>query len=151
MWWVETSGGSRRLERIIMHNESSSCRTLSMYIMSKSLTIAPLITIISSPLIKPEDRQHNKSLQAQNNNCKHKTLTIVYMNFLSLLSIITVMIIILNNVCYNYYYWTSNRYAVVWFSELQVGDWKIEDSELDVYANCICCRYILCDCDVLCF
>lgn len=38
---------------IIMHNACSSCNTLSKYIISKSDTIAPLITIISSPLIIP--------------------------------------------------------------------------------------------------
>lgn len=47
------SGGSVREERIIMQRASSSCRTLSRYIMSKSLTIAPLITMISSPLMIP--------------------------------------------------------------------------------------------------
>lgn len=36
-----------------MHNACSSCRTLSIYIISKSDTMAPLITIISSPLIIP--------------------------------------------------------------------------------------------------
>lgn len=38
---------------IIMTSESSSCSTLSKYIISRSDTIAPLITIISSPLIMP--------------------------------------------------------------------------------------------------
>lgn len=38
---------------IIMHSACSSCRTLSIYIISKSDTMAPLITIISSPLIIP--------------------------------------------------------------------------------------------------
>lgn len=38
---------------IIMTSESSSCNTLSKYIISRSDTIAPLITIISSPLIMP--------------------------------------------------------------------------------------------------
>lgn len=47
------SGGSVRDERIIIHNDNSSCRTDSRYIMSRSLTIAPFITIISSPLIIP--------------------------------------------------------------------------------------------------
>lgn len=37
-----------------MHNACSSCRTLSRYIISKSDTIAPLITIISSPLMIPD-------------------------------------------------------------------------------------------------
>lgn len=36
-----------------MTRESSSCNTLSKYIMSRSDTIAPLITIISSPLMIP--------------------------------------------------------------------------------------------------
>lgn len=39
---------------IIMTRESSSCSTLSKYIISRSDTIAPLITIISSPLIMPD-------------------------------------------------------------------------------------------------
>lgn len=39
---------------IIMTRESSSCNTLSKYIISRSDTIAPLITIISSPLIIPD-------------------------------------------------------------------------------------------------
>lgn len=38
---------------IIMTRASSSCNTLSKYIISRSDTIAPLITIISSPLIMP--------------------------------------------------------------------------------------------------
>lgn len=41
---------------IIMHRANSSCSTLSMYIISKSDTIAPLITMISSPLIMPMER-----------------------------------------------------------------------------------------------
>lgn len=49
----ERSGGSVLDERIIMHSANSSCRTLSRYIMSRSLTIAPFITIISSLLIIP--------------------------------------------------------------------------------------------------
>lgn len=36
-----------------MTRDSSSCNTLSKYIISRSDTIAPLITIISSPLIIP--------------------------------------------------------------------------------------------------
>lgn len=39
--------------RIIMHSAISSCRTLSRYIMSRSDTMAPLMTIISSPLMMP--------------------------------------------------------------------------------------------------
>lgn len=38
---------------IIIQSACSSCKTLSKYIMSKSETIAPLITIISSPLMMP--------------------------------------------------------------------------------------------------
>lgn len=38
---------------IIMQSACSSCNTLSKYIISKSETIAPLITIISSPLMIP--------------------------------------------------------------------------------------------------
>ncbi len=38
---------------IIMHSEISSCSTDSMNIMSRSLTMAPLITMISSPLMMP--------------------------------------------------------------------------------------------------
>ena len=37
----------------IMHRVNSSCKTDSINIISKSLTIAPLMTIISSPFIKP--------------------------------------------------------------------------------------------------
>lgn len=48
------SGGSVLEDRIIMQRPTSSCRTLSKYIISRSLTIAPLITIISSPLMIPE-------------------------------------------------------------------------------------------------
>ena len=43
-------------ERSIMHSVSSSCSTDSMNIMSKSLTIAPFITIISSPFMRPKER-----------------------------------------------------------------------------------------------
>jgi hypothetical protein len=39
-----------------MQRASSSCRTLSRYIMSRSLTIAPLITMISSPLMIPGNK-----------------------------------------------------------------------------------------------
>ena len=49
----ERSGGSVLEERIIMHRANSSWSTLSRYIMSKSLTIAPFITMISSLLIIP--------------------------------------------------------------------------------------------------
>lgn len=38
---------------IIMHKACSSWSTLSKYIMSRSETIAPFITIISSPLMTP--------------------------------------------------------------------------------------------------
>ena len=48
-----TSGGSARQLRIIKESDSSSCNTDSMYIMSKSPTRAPLMTIISSPLMIP--------------------------------------------------------------------------------------------------
>jgi hypothetical protein len=47
------SGGSVRDDRIIMHSANSSWRMLSRYIMSRSDTMAPLITMISSPLIIP--------------------------------------------------------------------------------------------------
>lgn len=48
---------------IIMHRANSSCKTLSMYIISKSDTIAPLITIISSPLMMPiKRRRRNKNI-----------------------------------------------------------------------------------------
>ncbi len=48
-----------------MQSEISSCSTDSMNIMSRSLTIAPLITMISSPLIIPvseliQTRQHRR-------------------------------------------------------------------------------------------
>lgn len=46
---------------IIMTRDSSSCKTLSRYIISRSDTIAPLITIISSPLIIP-DRKMKKTV-----------------------------------------------------------------------------------------
>lgn len=39
-----------------MLRDCSSCNTLSRYIMSKSETIAPLMTIISSPLMMPFQR-----------------------------------------------------------------------------------------------
>lgn len=41
---------------IIMHKACSSWSTLSKYIMSRSETIAPFITIISSPLMTPAKR-----------------------------------------------------------------------------------------------
>lgn len=47
------SGGSVRADLIIIHSDNSSCSTDSRYIMSRSLTIAPLITMISSLLIIP--------------------------------------------------------------------------------------------------
>lgn len=50
------SGGSVREDLIIIQRPTSSCNTLSRYIMSRSLTIAPLITMISSPLMIPESR-----------------------------------------------------------------------------------------------
>lgn len=45
---------------IIMHSACSSCNTLSKYIISKSDTIAPLITIISSLLIIPAIRERER-------------------------------------------------------------------------------------------
>jgi len=51
------SGGSVLDDRIIMQRPTSSCRTLSKYIISKSLTMAPLITMISSPLMIPERKR----------------------------------------------------------------------------------------------
>ena len=42
-----------RADRIIMQSEISSCKTDSRNIISKSLTIAPFITIISSPFMIP--------------------------------------------------------------------------------------------------
>ena len=44
---------------IIMHKACSSCRTLSKYIISRSDTMAPLITMISSLLMIPEKWQGN--------------------------------------------------------------------------------------------
>ena len=41
-------------DRIIMQSEISSCKTDSRNIISRSLTIAPFNTIISSPLMTPE-------------------------------------------------------------------------------------------------
>ena len=43
--------------RIMRQRASSSCRTLSMYIMSRSLTMAPLIIMISSLFIMPADEK----------------------------------------------------------------------------------------------
>lgn len=40
-----------------MTSDSSSCKTLSKYIISRSDTMAPLITMISSPLIIPEQKK----------------------------------------------------------------------------------------------
>ena len=40
-----------------MQREISSCSTDSMNIMSRSLTMAPLITMISSPLMIPAERE----------------------------------------------------------------------------------------------
>lgn len=48
------SGGSVLEDLIIIQRASSSCNTLSKYIMSKSDTIAPFITMISSPFIIPK-------------------------------------------------------------------------------------------------
>lgn len=52
------SGGSVLDDRIIIHKANSSWSTLSKYIMSRSDTMAPFITMISSPFIIPagEDR-----------------------------------------------------------------------------------------------
>lgn len=47
------AGGSVLEERSMRQRESSSCSTDSIYIISRSDTMAPLITSISSPLIMP--------------------------------------------------------------------------------------------------
>ena len=51
-----TGGGSGLDDLSIMHRVNSSCKTDSINIISKSLTIAPLMTIISSPFIKPKKK-----------------------------------------------------------------------------------------------
>jgi len=55
------SGGSVLDDRIIMQRPTSSCRTLSKYIISRSLTMAPLITMISSPLMIPERKRYQRA------------------------------------------------------------------------------------------
>lgn len=50
-----------RTYRIIMLSDCSSCSTLSKYIISRSDTIAPLMTIISSPLIMPAKKRKRMS------------------------------------------------------------------------------------------
>lgn len=54
-------GNYNRTYRIIMLSDCSSCSTLSKYIISRSDTIAPLMTIISSPLIMPAKKRKRMS------------------------------------------------------------------------------------------
>ena len=58
---------------IIMQSEISSWSTDSMNIMSRSLTMAPLITMISSPLMIPA-RKKRKGLSWQNSGCQTMSL-----------------------------------------------------------------------------
>lgn len=63
------SGGSVRDDRIIIQRANSSWSTLSRYIISKSDTIAPFITIISSLFMIPTFRESiNKTTTFMNRN-----------------------------------------------------------------------------------